>query len=239
MIRAVMGSICVVTLLMVLPLTIAHAGPAGSAEPCQSALSHSVVTKMLNLDQWQGQVVLIDFWASWCTPCRKSFPWMAGLLEKYVEQGLVIVTVNIDQDQAAADRFLEGKADGFRHVRDPEGLLAEAFGLQALPSSILIDREGTCVYQHSGFRDPEVGEYEQRIAALLEGSAPAGVETTLVAGDGGVGLGVEPWERDLLAKEVMTLDLDPLDLAFDDHVYFSKEASSGGRGFGGGGCGCN
>jgi hypothetical protein len=52
-------------------------------------------------------------------------------------------------------------------------------------------------------------------------------------------LGVQPWERDVLARPEMSLDADPLDAAIDDHVYFSKEASSGGRGFGGGGCGCN
>jgi hypothetical protein len=52
-------------------------------------------------------------------------------------------------------------------------------------------------------------------------------------------MGVEPWERDVLAKEEMQLTTDPLEAATDDHIYFSKEASSGGRGFGGGGCGCN
>ena len=52
-------------------------------------------------------------------------------------------------------------------------------------------------------------------------------------------LGVEPWERDLLAKDSMSLNSSPIDSALDDHIYFSKEASSGGKGFGGGGCGCN
>jgi hypothetical protein len=52
-------------------------------------------------------------------------------------------------------------------------------------------------------------------------------------------VGVQPWERDVLARPEMSLDADPMDAAIDDHIYFSKEASSGGRGFGGGGCGCN
>ena len=63
------------------------------------------------------------------------------------------------------------------------------------------------------------------------------VASVLVSGC--AGLGVEPWERDVLAKPEMSLDADPIDAAIDDHIYFSKEASSGGRGFGGGGCGCN
>jgi len=60
-----------------------------------------------------------------------------------------------------------------------------------------------------------------------------------IIGTGCSSMGVEPWERDVLAKEEMQLVYDPLEAALDDHIYFSKEASSGGRGFGGGGCGCN
>jgi len=60
-----------------------------------------------------------------------------------------------------------------------------------------------------------------------------------VALSGCSSMGVEPWERDILAKEEMQLTTDPIEAATDDHIYFSKEASSGGRGFGGGGCGCN
>ena len=66
-----------------------------------------------------------------------------------------------------------------------------------------------------------------------------GIAVILVALSGCTSLGVQPWERDVLARPEMSLDADPLDAAIDDHIYFSKEASSGGRGFGGGGCGCN
>jgi hypothetical protein len=66
-----------------------------------------------------------------------------------------------------------------------------------------------------------------------------GIALVLVAVSGCTSLGVQPWERDVLARPEMSLDADPLDAAIDDHIYFSKEASSGGRGFGGGGCGCN
>ena len=61
----------------------------------------------------------------------------------------------------------------------------------------------------------------------------------IVSATGCASLGVEPWERDLLAKDEMALNASPIDSALDDHIYFSKEASSGGKGFGGGGCGCN
>lgn len=61
----------------------------------------------------------------------------------------------------------------------------------------------------------------------------------IIGATGCASLGVEPWERDLLAQEEMSLNASPVDTALDDHIYFSKEASSGGKGFGGGGCGCN
>jgi hypothetical protein len=69
----------------------------------------------------------------------------------------------------------------------------------------------------------------------------AGAAIALLAAlaSGCTSMGVEPWERDILAKDEMQLTTDPLEAAIDDHIYFSKEASSGGRGFGGGGCGCN
>jgi hypothetical protein len=69
--------------------------------------------------------------------------------------------------------------------------------------------------------------------------AGAGIVLLAALASGCSSMGVEPWERDILAKDEMQLTTDPLEAAIDDHIYFSKEASSGGRGFGGGGCGCN
>lgn len=69
--------------------------------------------------------------------------------------------------------------------------------------------------------------------------AACGIAILTVLASGCSSMGVEPWERDILAKEEMQLTTDPIEAAIDDHIYFSKEASSGGRGFGGGGCGCN
>jgi hypothetical protein len=66
-----------------------------------------------------------------------------------------------------------------------------------------------------------------------------GIAVLVILASGCSSIGVEPWERDILAKEEMQLTTDPVEAAIDDHIYFSKEASSGGRGFGGGGCGCN
>lgn len=193
----------------------------------------------LDLAPWQGKVVLVDFWASWCAPCRESFPWMARMQQQYGARGLVVVTVDLDEDADAAAQFLAAQpgSAGFSQLQDPQGRLAEAYGLKAMPSSLLFDRQGRPVHRQEGFRNEERDAYERRIVDLLEGRGPA--EALVLAPAAPVGMGVQPWQRGLLADPAMQLLANPLEAEMDDHIYFSKEASSGGRGFGGGGCGCN
>jgi thiol-disulfide isomerase/thioredoxin len=192
----------------------------------------------LDLTRFHGQVVLVDFGASWCGPCRLSFPWMSEMSAKYGGNGLVVVAVNLDEDPAAADRFLAGQRDaGFVHVRDPEGRSAEAYGVKVMPSSLLFDREGKPIYRHEGFRPGKKEEYERHLVELLQNRGPTASLTLAPAPRPRAG--VAPWRRAALADPAMRLGDDPLESELDDHIYFSKEASSGGRGFGGGGCGCN
>ncbi|MDH3590653.1 MAG: DUF4266 domain-containing protein [Planctomycetota bacterium] len=189
-----------------------------------------------DLSTHEGDVVLLDFWASWCAPCRESFPWMERMIERYGDRGLTVVAVNLDEDRADADAFLEGAGEGFDHRFDPEGRWAEAYALDTMPSSILFDRDGKVAARHEGFRDADTADYEAEIVELLEGRAlPAPKRGT----DKARKHGPRPWEKGALATDRMRLDRDALDLAWDDHIYFSKEATSGGRSFAGGGCGCN
>jgi hypothetical protein len=148
-----------------------------------------------------------------------------------------VVAVNLDEDPKAADKFLTGVRGDFVHVRDSDGGLARSYGVSVMPSSILFDRAGRPVYRHEGFHPDKAGEYEQHIVKLLENRGP---EASLaIAPAAPKRMGVRPWERGILAERAMRLVADTLELELDDHMYFSKEASSGGRGFGGGGCGCN
>ena len=89
---------------------------------------------LLDLDAWKDQVVLVDFWASWCIPCRRSLPWMDEMARKYEQRGLVIVAVNVDESAEAADSFLQGTSYQFEYVYDPEGRLAEHFAIDAMPA---------------------------------------------------------------------------------------------------------
>lgn len=114
-----------------------------------------------------GKVVLVDFWASWCTPCRRSFPWMNDMQTKYADDGLVIVAVNVDNDREAALRFLEEHPPGFEVHYDADHALARRFEVVAMPSSFLLDRDGRIVDRHLGFKVLQQDEYEAAIRAAL------------------------------------------------------------------------
>ena len=118
-------------------------------------------------DDYSGKVVLIDFWASWCGPCRQSFPWMNDMHTKYHDDGLVIVAINVDNDLAAANRFLTDYPARFQVRFDADKSLAREYEVVAMPSSLLIGRGGQVVEQHLGFKVLKQDEYEAAIQAAL------------------------------------------------------------------------
>lgn len=119
----------------------------------------------------EGQVVWVDFWASWCAPCRRSFPWMNQMLERYEAQGLQIIGVNLDKERELAATFLAETPADFDLRYDPAGALAERYGVQAMPSSFLLDADGNVIAEHFGFRFADTEEYE---AAIVKALAAAG-----------------------------------------------------------------
>jgi len=121
----------------------------------------------LDLSKYKNKVVYVDFWASWCAPCKESFPWMNSLKKKYEGKGLHVVAVNLDKEKKLADAFLkENKAD-FEIVFDQEAVNAKSFKLKGMPSSIIVDRSGKIIHTHVGFRESEVKDVEDQIRKLL------------------------------------------------------------------------
>ncbi len=120
-----------------------------------------------HINQHKGKVIYLDFWSSWCGPCRKSFPWMNKLQQKYQEQGLTILSVNLDHDRKLADKFLLDSPADFPIIYDSKGLIARKYKLKGMPSSFIYDRTGKLVNAHVGFNKQKSQLYEQELAQLL------------------------------------------------------------------------
>lgn len=123
----------------------------------------------VDLDALRGKVVILDFWASWCVPCRRSFPWLNTMHDKYAADGLVIIGVNLDNEPAEADAFLEEFPPRFGIHFDSRKALAQQFDVMAMPSSYIIGRDGQVFKRHLGFKVRQQDEYEAAIAAALAG----------------------------------------------------------------------
>lgn len=121
----------------------------------------------LDLSQYQGDVVVLDFWASWCGPCRRSFPWLNEMHTKYQQDGLVVIGVNLDARQEDAAEFLEDYPAAFKIHFDTDATLAFQYGIQAMPSSVVIGRDGEIRASHSGFKVKQQDEYEAILVDAL------------------------------------------------------------------------
>ena len=126
----------------------------------------------LDLAPYRGKVVYLDFWASWCTPCHLSFPWMNDIQATYGADGLVILAVNLDRDRAKADEFLATSRGQLNILYDPKGDIAKQFNFKDMPTAILIGRDGKIRAVHSGFEISKENAYLSDVVSLLHQKAP-------------------------------------------------------------------
>lgn len=129
--------------------------------------SNTTAASEFDLREFHGKVVVLDFWASWCVPCRRSFPWMNTMQEKYGDDGLVIIGVNLDANDADAQAFLRETPAQFRIISDPDGTLAREHDVIAMPTSYIFDRNGKLVTRHLGFKVKRQEEYEALLVDTL------------------------------------------------------------------------
>jgi cytochrome c biogenesis protein CcmG, thiol:disulfide interchange protein DsbE len=151
---------------LVLP-TSALAARKDAAPVPAPAFHASTPMGAVDSDSLRGQTVLLDFWASWCVPCRRSFPWMTALHEKYAARGLKIIAVNLDKEQKLADAFLAQYPAPFAIAFDPAGRIAEAYKVTAMPTTFLISSDGRILARHPGFDAKKAAAFEEEIQEAL------------------------------------------------------------------------
>jgi len=122
-----------------------------------------------SLPDLKGKVVLVDFWASWCVPCKRSFPALNELHKRYGDKGLVIIGVNVDEQRASMDKFLKATPASFALVRDAEQKLVAKTEVDVMPTSFLLDATGRVRFLHRGYQGDETKkEYIREIEELLK-----------------------------------------------------------------------
>jgi len=153
------------TLLTIVLICTALALPGLAAPAPEPAVT---AVEDFNLESFKQKVVVLDFWASWCKPCQKSLPWLAGLQEKYGEQGLQVVAVNLDQDLEDAAEMIAALPAAMILVHDPEGILAQKYQLEGMPSAFVFGRDGQLAATHVGFLDKDAKAKEIELKQLIE-----------------------------------------------------------------------
>jgi thiol-disulfide isomerase/thioredoxin len=123
--------------------------------------------RVRTLSDFKGHVVLVDFWASWCAPCKVSFPALDSLHQEFRDAGLEVVAINVDEDSKDALAFLAGKSPSMTVLFDPKGATPAAFKVEGMPSSFLIDRDGNIRFRHMGFNPQTRAEFRREISILI------------------------------------------------------------------------
>ena len=154
-----------IKILLVFLIISLHQNSAQAQKAPDFSLKGS--SKVVRLSDYHGNIVYLDFWASWCKPCRKSFPFMNEIQKKYQQQGLRVIGVNLDPEYKDAQKFLKTVPAEFILAYDPKGITTEKYQVTELPTSYLIDQHGQIIYTHKGFKDSTKNNIETKIIEAL------------------------------------------------------------------------
>ena len=140
---------------------------AASNAPAPDFTLKSSTGENLRLSELKGQVVMINFWASWCGPCRQEMPELNEIQAKYEDLGFTILGVNVEENSSKANEMLAENPVNFPVLYDTENRVTELFKVDAMPSTILVDRDGNMRYLHKGYKPGYEDLYAQQVKTLI------------------------------------------------------------------------
>lgn len=141
--------------------------PALASIPASDFTLASQKNGNLRLSEQRGEVIMLNFWASWCGPCREEMPLLDSLHARYQPVGFQVWGVNVDADRADAEALLKKIPVNFPVLFDGSSDISKLYGVEAMPSSVFIDRDGNVRYVHKGYRSGDEAEYKKIIKELI------------------------------------------------------------------------
>lgn len=153
-------------LMAVFQFSIAHAVKVGEEAPDFRAKSYNGANQ--RLAEYRGKVVLLNFWATWCGPCRQEMPELEQLFQKYSNSGFTVLGLNIDNQIQDVDAYLKDVPVSFPVLFDPKQKISQNYNVSEMPNTVIIDRDGKVRYLHKGYQPGLINKYEAEIKALLD-----------------------------------------------------------------------
>ena len=149
-------------------LLVAFAAVADTAKGPAPAFSlHSRDGDQVSLASLKGDVVMINFWATWCGPCREEMPKLEAIYQRYNNLGFTLLGVNVEDNPTGAAKFLKETPVSFPILFDPKSTVSKLYHVEAMPSTVLVGRDGTMRFIHHGYRAGYENDYQDQIRALL------------------------------------------------------------------------
>lgn len=150
---------------VMLASAVAAAAPVSGAAPTFQLQSLS--GEQVSLAELKGQVVMINFWATWCAPCRQEMPHLEALYQRYSPLGFTLLGVNVEDDPKGAEAWLAETPVSFPILFDSENRVTKLYDVVAMPSTVLVDRAGNMRFVHHGYKPGYENDYQNQIRALI------------------------------------------------------------------------
>lgn len=138
-----------------------------AATPAPDFTLKSSTGQNVRLAEQRGQVVMLNFWASWCGPCRQEMPLLDGIAKKYGKMGFVLYGINVEEDNTDAKKMLQDLGVSFTILFDPESKLSSLYSVDAMPTSVIIDKKGMVRYVDKGYKAGDENKYKEQIMELI------------------------------------------------------------------------